>query len=754
LRIFARENDALLVYCLVCIVALALPSSAAFGIVGGIVAAVVLLVPLSKLTMAVFMGLVVSVGHYVHYEVSQMPGNCFETVIGATGIIESFPESHEGVGESPYLSFDLAIRQSLPTECGSRKTIRAYAAYENEVAALKIGDLIKGDFRLRRPASLWNRGTLPTNVHALASGRAALASVIEITSIEHEASSLSALRYRLSQSINRHAEQQGAERLLQGLLIGRQDALHPEDWSFLREFGIVHVLVVSGVHVSLVALWIQWLVSLPRRFLLAPYDRGPGWVNMAVVSLLSWGYVLLTGASLPAQRAFLMMGMTRCMRILCWRVSPLSSVVASAAVLITLNPWSALTSGFWLSVLLTGVIIVETEKGSGSRSFGWIRLTFVLTLASSILSVFFFHQFSYAALLSNLAITPIFTAAVLPMGLLGLAVSEANSELGGWLLSLVASLVDELIALLITAGAWSGLGHLASGYIHVGSLLLVVATLSARVLPKKAAVTVILLFPVFLSSSSELRDMAEVVAVDVGQGTMVLVVSDDYTLVYDTGGVGGSGTSIAEREVIPWLKSRGISVVDLLIVSHGDLDHSGGLSAVREHFRIAAHWGFGGEPCSAGRELSPSPDLTISVLMGTGHKLLGTNADSCVVLVEAHHQRTLLTGDIPIAAELELIASGSLPDRVDILFAAHHGSATSSSQSFIDKLDPTHTVFTTKRANRFNHPHSVVVSRFQRAGSVLWDTARDGAVTFKLEPSVGVTANGMRTGYSPYWAQL
>ena len=223
---------------------------------------------------------------------------------------------------------------------------------------------------------------------------------------------------------------------------------------------------------------------------------------------------------------------------------------------------------------------------------------------------------------------------------------------------------------------------------------------------------------------------------------------------YDTGGVNGSGIAIAEREVIPWLKSRGIGEIDLLVISHGDLDHSGGLSAVREHFDIRDHWGFGGEPCVTGRELSFFPGFTVSTIAGTGVSLANTNADSCVVFIEYHGQRLLLAGDIPTSTELELIASGSLTPQIDILVAAHHGSATSSSQTFIDKVNPRHTVFTTQRTNRFNHPHTSVLRRFLNIETKLWDTAQDGAVTFKLTFSKGISANAMRNEYSPYCAQF
>ena len=754
LRTFARENDALLVYCLICISALFVPSAPALGVFAAVGGSIALVFPRRRTTLALLFGLVVSCVHFYHHEATRIPFRCFDTPLKASGEIVSFPQSRVGVGESHYLSFYLNIRESIPRECGSGMKVRAYANYEGGPPAFKIGDSISGQFRLRPIGSLWNRGDLPSNVHALANKTSALASATEVKSIEPGSSYVSALRYRLSGSISYYVKHAEAERLLQALLLGRQEVLHPEDWLFLREFGIVHVLVVSGVHVSLVVLWMQYLLRFPRRLLLLRHDSGLDWLHLTAISLVASGYVLLTGASLPAQRALLMMSTTYFMRILFWRVSSLSSVVAAAAVLITINPWSALTPGFWLSILLTGIIILETADAPSQRILGWSRLTCVLTVASSLLTVFFFNQFSTATLISNLLIVPIFTVVVLPVGLVALAITELNVEVGGWLLTGIAVLVNELLSLMVATNTISGLGRLQSVYFHSGIIFILAVAALAGTLPKKLSTSIILLLPLSISGSHHLTNAAEMVVSDVGQGTMVLFSSGDYHLLYDTGGVSGSGISIAEREVIPWLKSRGISEIDLLVVSHGDLDHSGGLSAIREHFDIKDHWGFDGAPCEMGRKLPLSMAFSVAVMGGTGQGLANTNADSCVVLIEYHGQRILLAGDIPTSTELDLIASGSLPAKIDVLVAAHHGSATSSSQSFIDKLNPAHTVFTTKRANRFNHPHDSVLRRFLTKGTRLWDTARDGAVTFKLMRPMGLSASGMRRADSPYWAQF
>ena len=704
--------------------------------------------------VAALCGLLVGCAHFYHHETNRIPSACFDTTPEVAGVIVSFPQHGKGVGESHYLSFDLNIRESIPRECGGGIRVRAYAHHEGEAPALKIGDSFVGQVRLRPPGSLWNRGNLPSNVYALANKTSASANVTDIRSIEPGSSLIAQLRYRLSESITHFVKYAEAERLLQGLLLGRQEALHPEDWLFLREFGIVHVLVVSGVHVSLVVLWMQHLLKLPRRLFSLRHDTGSGWLHLAAISLAASGYVLLTGASLPAQRALLMMGTAYFMRILFWRVSSMSSVVAAAAALITINPWSALTPGFWLSVVLTGVIVVETADAPSRPILGWLRLTCVLSVASSILTVFFFNQFSTTTLVSNLFIAPLFTVLVLPVGLVGLAIAELNFEVGGWLLTGIAVLVNELLSLMGVATTISGLGRLESVYFHSGIIFIVAVAALGGALPKKLRTPVILLLPFFVSGSSYPSHSAEMVIADVGQGTMVLFTTGDYQILYDTGGVGGSGVSIAEREMIPWLKSRGIGEIDLLVVSHGDLDHSGGLSAVREHFDIKDHWGFGGEPCVTGRELSFLPGFTVSTIAGTGIGSANTNADSCVVFIEYHGQQILLAGDIPISTELELIASGALPPKIVILVAAHHGSATSSSQTFIDKVDPVHTVFTTKRANRFNHPHDSVLRRFLNTETKLWDTAKDGAVTFKTMGSRTFSASGMRSANSPYWAQF
>jgi competence protein ComEC len=657
-----------------------------------------------RITIAICVGLLVSAAHAYHYKHSRLPSSCFDHPIQASGTVVSFVEQYQGAGDVPYLTFDLVIRRLSADDCGVGNTVRAFVSTSPGTPMFKLGDSITVKLRLRPVASLWNRAQLPRNILSVARGIDATASISAVQQIEHDAMTLNTIRHNLSELLTEHSGAGDAERVLQGLLLGRKSAMTQDDWALLRGTGIVHVFIVSGVHVSLFALWAQWLFSLPRRLALYPRDSGPSVFHALAVCALTGGYVLLTGASLPAQRAFIMMGFATLMRVTLWPINPLSAVVLAAAILITFNPFSALTPGFWLSVVLTGVILVETDRVAMTKIGSWFRLTSIMTLVSSLLGIVFFNQFSLIALLGNLLIAPIFTLVVLPAGLLGMVLGGVFGERAGWVIGGVADLVSKVLSIVKEVIPQNVEDILLFVYVHPGIWVLVALIGAASLVRSARVVVAILVVPVCLVGSTHFNPATEVVITDVGQGTMGVLFHGDFTLVYDTGPAYGSGASAAEREVIPWLKARGVRRIDLLVVSHSDLDHSGGLTALRQHFEIERHWGFGGERCVAGRSLRVTHSLFARVMMGTGQSTTAPNADSCVLLVEADGATILFPGDIPARAELHLIASGSLPAQIDILVAPHHGSDTSSSQTFIDRVNPEHTVFTTKRANRFNHP--------------------------------------------------
>ena len=192
--------------------------------------------------------------------------------------------------------------------------------------------------------------------------------------------------------------------------------------------------------------------------------------------------------------------------------------------------------------------------------------------------------------------------------------------------------------------------------------------------------------------------------------------------------------------VVPFLRSRSIRKLDVLLISHADNDHSGGAASVVraiETGQVLTNAPLSlprVKPCLAGANWEWD-GIRFEVLGPVEASTTDTNNGSCVLSIVTPNVRILLPGDIEKSAENELL--GRLDPsqlRADILVAPHHGSRTSSGSVFLDAVRPRHVVFSVGFRNRFGFPHPDVMARYSARGVALHDTMRDGAITFTLTP--------------------
>ena len=203
-----------------------------------------------------------------------------------------------------------------------------------------------------------------------------------------------------------------------------------------------------------------------------------------------------------------------------------------------------------------------------------------------------------------------------------------------------------------------------------------------------------------------------------------------YGLDFDTG----------RAVVVPYLRSQGVGGIDMLVVSHADNDHMGGVASLLKEYpvddiragvpervtihkarqcRRGGHWRWDG--------------VDFVVLHPDARRYRKGNDASCVIRVESRAgQRALLTGDIESIVEQRLLTDS--PDRLsaDVLVVPHHGSLTSSSPAFVEAIHPDYALFSTGYRNRFRFPREPVKERYREADSVLLDTAVKGAITVWL----------------------
>lgn len=587
--------------------------------------------------------------------------------------------------------------------------------------------------RLRAPRGLRNPGGFDYERHALVQRIAALATVAGAGERLAPATGADLLRARIADRIQ--ASGAAASTLLRGLAVGDTRELADADWDRLRLTGLSHLLAISGLHIGIVAgfaaLWLRglyWLV--PTLALRLPLPQAA-----ALAALLgAAGYAVLAGLSLPTLRSLLML-VVALAAVLLRREGGLGQPLAlSALALWLLDPLSLLTPGYWLSLAGVFWLLACVPRGQGWRGMlgGLVRAQLVLGLALLPLSVLFFGGSSLIGLPLNLLAVPWVTLVVVPLLLFGVALLPWPM-LAAPCLQLAGQAMQVLWWLAGKAAA------LPAAYLHLPepgpvALLLALSGLLLMLAPRGVpgrALASLLLLPLLWPARAPLAEGEyRVDLLDVGQGLAVLVRTRHHALLFDTAARSRSGFDLGDAAVVPALRALGVSRLDRILVSHGDIDHAGGLGAVRTAFPEARVWAgepkrLGFDPCQAGSSWRWN-EVSFRVLHPPAHFPELGNESSCVLRVAGAGGRSLLPGDISEVVEARLLREHRHGLAAELLVVPHHGSRSSSSAAWVRAVAPRWAAIAAGPGNRFGHPHPEVLERYLSAGSELVETARGG----------------------------
>lgn len=532
---------------------------------------------------------------------------------------------------------------------------------------------------------------------------------------------------------------QGREAGLVALVLGDGSGLATADWQVLQDTGTVHLLVISGQHIGLLAGLIYGLIAGLARY--GCWPRTWPWLPWACGLAFSaaLGYGWLAGFGVPVQRACVMVGL-----VLVWRLRfrhlglwwPL--LLALNGVLV-LEPLASLQPGFWLSFAAVAVLILAFGGRLGPWSLwqAWTRPQWLMAIGLFPVLWVLGLPISLSAPLANLVAVPWISLVVLPLALAGTALLPLPF-IGEGLLWLAGGALDGLFKGL----AWLA-GHMPAwipaqvplGYWLV-SLLGAVLLLLPNGVPFRVLGWPMLLLAVFPPRAMVPHGQVEVVQLDVGQGQSLILRTRHHALLYDAGPRTGT-FDLGARVVLPSLRKLGVGALDLMLLSHADVDHAGGAAAIAKGIPIKRVVGgetdglpafIGTQPCVSGERWTWD-GVTFELWQWPG--AISGNAKSCVLQVQANGERLLLTGDIDRDAEQAMLAS-PLAVPTEWLQAPHHGSRSSSSWAFVERLSPRNVLISRGRGNAFGHPHPQVMERYQRLGSQVYDSAEQGAVHVQL----------------------
>lgn len=560
------------------------------------------------------------------------------------------------------------------------------------------------------------------------------------------------LRQRVRDAIYAKVSDPRSAGVLAALAVGDQSAIDREDWQLFRNTGVAHLMSISGLHVTMFA-WLAGLLVMAlwrrsaRAMLFIPAQIAERWGGLVAAT----GYALFSGWGVPAQRTVWMLATVTLLQMLSRRWPWTLVLLAAGVVVSALDPWALLQPGFWLSFMAVG-LLMSSEAAQGHRepaiTTGWaprlgasvkagLRTQVVATLGLAPLTLVFFQQISLVGFAANLVAIPLVTLVITPLALLGVVFSPLW-QLGAWaqeVLSAGLVLLDHVpgaVWLVPVAPLWAQ----AAGLLAAA---LMVSPLPWRVRLLAVPLVMPLLLPV--------RDLPaegqfELMAVDVGQGTSVLVRTAHHLMVYDTGPQYSRDSDAGQRVLLPLLRARGEERIDRMVLSHRDLDHVGGAAVLLKNMQVTELLSsletehplraLATQPrrCEAGQSWAWD-GVRFDVLHPQAadyDRGLKSNAMSCVVKVSGAQGTALLTGDIERQQEADLLF-GAQRDalRSDLLVVPHHGSRTSSTAAFLDAVAPRVAVIQAGYRNRFGHPVAEVLSRLDERGAAVHASPACGA---------------------------
>jgi len=558
------------------------------------------------------------------------------------------------------------------------------------------------------------------------------------------------------------------------LVIGDQRAIDQSDWKVFNRTGIGHLISISGLHITMIAgmfaalvfaLWRRSFFTQANLPLILPAQKAAALAG-ALVALL---YVLLAGFGIPAQRTLYMLSVVA---IALWlgRATSVSHVLCSAlGVVVLLDPWAVLWPGFWLSFGAVAVILYASvgraqpyvsEPGlHGERWIATLKAAthsqYVVTVGLVPLTMLLFGQISLVSPIANAVAIPLISFIITPLSLIGSVLpsplSDGALQFAHWLIALLAEGLRWLSD--YSFAVWSA--PVPSWWMFAAALAGILWLLAPPGWPVRW-LGLAGLVPLALNTASHpAYGEMWVTAFDVGQGMALLIETPHRRLLYDTGPAYSTESDGGSRVVVPYLKARGITSLDAVIISHSDIDHSGGARSIFEEIRVAsvssslptghplAEQAPKHQRCKAGLAwiwdgirfeiLHPAPASYDS-------SKWKPNARSCTLKITSGAQSILLPGDIEAVQEAELL--GSVPDglRSNVLLAPHHGSGTSSTPDFLDAVRPEIALFQVGYRNRFRHPKLEVFERYGKLGIRRIRSDESGAVRLRFRtPGAGST---------------
>jgi competence protein ComEC len=550
--------------------------------------------------------------------------------------------------------------------------------------------------------------------------------------------------------------------IIKAMILGDKSSIDERVAELYRVGGIYHILAISGLHITIIAFILDFLIR-----------KAVGPVYSGIFSLLVLClYAVFTGLAVSTIRAVIMFGVHVFGRVL-WRKNDLlSSTAFAACILLIFNPYYLWDAGFLLSfssvfgIGFSANIIKKalaslpkeglTTKALNSTKFlsDGLSASIGLTLFNMPVAAAVFYQVPMYGIVANLIIVPTLVFVIIGgiiVGIAGFISLPLASFLSGVLFfifkfyELICTLIEKLPASMLLTGQIP-IHYILIWYFMVVSLLMLLKPGSPkRKLHLRCVLgSIIALVILFGIDDINNKTLNYVTMLDVGQGDCIIIRNNGKTFLVDGGNPWNS------NEILSYLLSNRINRLDGVFITHADSDHMGGIASLVGKIDISEIYfppNYGTLAASENELTLKANEFNIAIkTISAGdrisfpggeilclHPSLGfsseINENSLVLRYETFGKSFLLTGDIGIDEERQILRSSQGYLSSYALKLAHHGSAYSNSEPFLAEVSPQIAFVGTGRRNSYGHPSERVVKSLNEMGIPLYNTAETGQIT-------------------------
>lgn len=653
---------------------------------------------------------------------------------------------------------------------------------------VRAGDYWQFEVKLRRPRGFVNPAGFDYQLYLLQQGIKANGYVRNseknkkldnVCHIGHIHCWREGLRQKISDKVGRN-QYVG---LILGLLIGDKQSISTPHWDTLKNTGTIHLLAISGLHIGLAALiglfCGQLLMKLYQLMPHTKFDMRSRCLPSLFSIFFAFFYSCLAGLSVPTQRALVMIVLFHVFRLFYRSVSPWQLLFSALVLVGIFDPLSIRSHGFYFSFLAVAILLFtffqyqQDRKTIGSRFllslnsglFKLLKSQLVLAIALFVPSVLLVKGVSLSSPVANLLAVPLVSFLTVPLLLVALIIFPLFTFLSQNLFILAEKSLQ--ILFLYLDWVQNNIGqfwHFDFGTWNIFAVVIAALGIAYILLPRgfpAKYLSVICFLPIFFPGVD--RPVLSLLFLEVGQGTAVVIETAGHQLVYDTGKRFSERFDSGQHVIAPYLLQSGHSEIDILMTSHGDSDHAGGASGLLSLINMQNHYSgepkkTGGQQCFAGQYWQWD-DVHFSVLWPTQEYLnnrsspLNSNNQSCVLMITHGSKRFLLTGDINSIVERQLLSLyPTLLNEITAVLIPHHGSRSSSHQQWVDHLAAKYAIVTAGYTNAYQHPNPEVIERYNKQGTIVHHTGRDGAIRMAIESTDTATEVARWRQYQKrYW---